>query len=88
MKNLIEAGGSVSPVAPKREVAKTKPEKPAVTVVPLPAAQPAVQQSSSPIISPQQNPGGGAPTATFLSSSNPDSGHTQLSTRSTLNITE
>jgi len=89
LKNLVEAGGSVSPVTPKKEVTKEKPGKPAVTVVPLPAAQPAVQQSSSsPIISPQQHPDGGAPTATFLGSSNPDSAHTQLATRSTLNITE
>jgi hypothetical protein len=88
----LNKDGSVTKSEASSKVGKYLPQtlqrqRPAVTVVPLPAQRQAVEQPSS-IISPQQEPGGGAPTATFLGSSNPDTAHAQLATRSTLNITE
>ena len=88
----INKDGSVTKAEATSKVEKYLPQTlqrqgPRVSVVPLPAQRQAVEQPSS-IISPQQEPGGGAPTATFLGSSNPDTAHAQLATRSTLNITE
>ena len=85
-QDMLEKAKKVIVPKPQKKASIQQKGEPLVAVLPMSAPKPAVEQSASPIINPQSDPGGGAPTVAFLIPSNPDTGHTQLSARSTFNI--